>query len=241
MLCIASLADIILNILRYDLIFGDGVPLGLLGSGISFNQISYFWSPAFLCAARFSLKRWKRGRLFMFVPIAGLIAVTMGPSSAVLMLPRVQPVSVGGTPYYINATSDRLWPIHINSSSEYPACFLPNATEYSTCPSGGYASLKNTFQANKPLYDFHMRSVLLVDSRQSITVQSPSTSVPAMLNYGLMWVGEMQATLAYQPPAAVIALQQQLNADWFKFTWLYPRAPLSSAANYKYRGVFTST
>ncbi|MCJ1268351.1 hypothetical protein MMC22_008239 [Lobaria immixta] len=56
-----------------------------------------------------------------------------------------------------------------------------------------------------------------------------------------MEVGELQESLAYQPPAAVIALQQQLNVDWFNFTDLYPRAFGSSAANYKYRGVFTST
>ena len=233
-----------MNILRYDLVLGDGVPLGLLGSGISFNQLSYFWSPDFLCAAKFSLTRWRRSRLFLFVLLAGFIAVTVGPSSAVLMLPRVQPVPVGGTPYYLNATSGKLWPNNINSSFEYPACFLPNATEYDICPSGGYTSLRNTFQTYryiKSLYDFQFFSWEILDLSLSILVQSPFARVPVMISSGQLEWGEMVESYAYQPSAIVVAQQQQLNFDWFNFTKSYPSARLSSAADYKYRGVFSST
>lgn len=42
LLIIASLATVLFEILRFELLYGSGVPLGLLGSGITFTQISYF-------------------------------------------------------------------------------------------------------------------------------------------------------------------------------------------------------
>lgn len=50
LLCVASLTAIVLQALRSELL-GDGVPIGLLGSGTYFNSISSLWSPDFLVAA----------------------------------------------------------------------------------------------------------------------------------------------------------------------------------------------
>ena len=54
-LCVASLTTVVLQVLRYDLLYGDGALIGLLGSDISFGSISYFWSPI--------LPKWHSGRL----------------------------------------------------------------------------------------------------------------------------------------------------------------------------------
>lgn len=40
---IASIATIVFSILRYQLLFGSGIPLGLIGSGKSFSELGYFW------------------------------------------------------------------------------------------------------------------------------------------------------------------------------------------------------
>lgn len=43
----SSLGAVIFHTLRTELIFGDGVPLGLLASGWSFAQARYLLSPFF--------------------------------------------------------------------------------------------------------------------------------------------------------------------------------------------------
>lgn len=73
-----------------DALLHDGVPLGLATSGLSFARLSYFWSPAFWGGTSSIVisGRWKAMWLVSFIASGGLIAVTAGPASAVLMLPR---------------------------------------------------------------------------------------------------------------------------------------------------------
>ena len=77
-LCVASLATVVLQFLRSDLLYGEGVPIGLLGSGISFSSVSYFWSLDFISAARYCLSSSKRCRLYFIVILAGLLASQSG-------------------------------------------------------------------------------------------------------------------------------------------------------------------
>ena len=41
LLVIASLSAIILHHMRYEILFSEGVPLGIFGSALSFQQLSY--------------------------------------------------------------------------------------------------------------------------------------------------------------------------------------------------------
>ena len=59
MLCVASLSTVVLQVLRNELP-GHGVPVGLLGSGIWFSQISFVWSPEFLIAAGSGLRSFQQ-------------------------------------------------------------------------------------------------------------------------------------------------------------------------------------
>ncbi|KAF1841286.1 uncharacterized protein K460DRAFT_322379 [Cucurbitaria berberidis CBS 394.84] len=52
LLMIASLATIVVHRLRIDLLDGPGIPFGLLGATSLFNQISFFWSSAFIGSSR---------------------------------------------------------------------------------------------------------------------------------------------------------------------------------------------
>jgi hypothetical protein len=163
----------VLQALRHELL-GDGIPLGLLGSGIWFSSLGAFWSPQFL--GSFGWRHWtwpwkwrwtwpwnwywtwimpwrwpSRSRLYVLLIVSGLIAVTIGPASAYLMLPREQALPAGGVSFYMNDTTGtpQFWPATVTAESQLPVCALTNATKYPVCPSGGYESLSQTLSARK--------------------------------------------------------------------------------------------
>lgn len=110
----ASLSAIIFSYVRYELILGDGIPFGALFSGLQVSQASYLWSMEFwgtLCSKKVSLKR----RLLLLVVVAAsvFLAAVAGPSSAVLLVPRLDYWPAGSTNIWINITSDNLWPIRL--------------------------------------------------------------------------------------------------------------------------------
>ena len=259
-LCIASLATVVLQILRHELIHGEGVPIGLLGSGLSFSSVSYFWSPEFVSAAKYCLTSWKRCRLYFVVTLAGALAVFIGPASAVLLLPRVQTIKAGETQYYLNGTADQFWPSVVTSSSEYMACVLPNSTRYAVCPSGGYYSLRSDWlkfnytnqldsyiggsrHAHQRFYATQLEAAGGLAARNfSILNQSPLAMLPAMITSGSL-DGVSPETFAIQPHGATTAIQQQLDTDWFNTAFNYPttNTSFSSLAEYKYVSHFKSS
>lgn len=145
LLCVASLAAIVLQALRQELLH-EGLPIGLLGSGLWFSQISSFWSPEFLAAAPWSIKSARRIRFFLLLVVAGLLAAVIGPASAVLMLPRDQEIPAGGTSFYLNGSPNEIWPSVVSSTAEAAICLLANSTDYPVCPGGGYSSVLHTLQ-----------------------------------------------------------------------------------------------
>ena len=83
-----------------------------------------------------------RIRLLILLLVFILLATFIGPFTAVLLIPRTQTFPAGGTRYFLNATAEEMWPSVVHSDAEYEACLWPNATDYSVCPSGGYASFR---------------------------------------------------------------------------------------------------
>lgn len=155
LLIVASLSTVVVHRLRHDLIDGEGVPFGLVGSGSLFSQLSYFWSTAFIG----SVSRGARlnATLVGLLLLAGLIAVTAGPAVAVLLIPREQAWSAGGTKYWINGTTDDLWPSRVGLEHYMPetgtglfgaSCSSTKAYTNALCPAGGYLSLMNRFSSS---------------------------------------------------------------------------------------------
>ncbi|KAL8722592.1 MAG: hypothetical protein Q9225_000948 [Loekoesia sp. 1 TL-2023] len=70
--------------------YGDGVPLGLVGAGFSSTGLSFFWSPDFLCSLRYKARLWKKAFLLVSIFVAGALALTVGSATAVLVIPRDQ-------------------------------------------------------------------------------------------------------------------------------------------------------
>ncbi|KAL8814284.1 MAG: hypothetical protein Q9223_006481 [Gallowayella weberi] len=146
LLIVASLATVVFQLLRHELIHGDGLPLGLLAAGFEFTKLSYFWSPEMLGSLKNTFGRPSKSRriaLIAFLVIAGALAALVGPSCAVLLIPRSQDWPAGGTVLYLNGTKGEIWPTKLEAKhlSTKDLCMSADATENGVCPSGGYYSL----------------------------------------------------------------------------------------------------
>lgn len=107
----ASLSAVIFSYVRYELMLGDGIPFGALFSGLQISQASYLWSMEFwgtICSCTISSKR--KLRLLVVVTTSIFIAAVTGPSSAILLVPRLDYWPAGSTNIWINITADNLWP-----------------------------------------------------------------------------------------------------------------------------------
>ena len=107
----ASIAAVIFSYVRYELSLGQGLPFGALFSGLQVSQASYLWSPEFwgsIYSTNIPFKR-KVGMAVIII-IAIFLAATVGPSSAILLIPRLEYWPAGSTDIWINITAAELWP-----------------------------------------------------------------------------------------------------------------------------------
>ena len=112
LLVMASIAVAILHTTVDALTNEHGLPLGLSTSGFSFARISYFWSPAFWGATLRLCKSPNQGLIVIYAltVLGGLVGLTVGPASAVLMLPRTATWQQFATTFWVNGTADDFWP-----------------------------------------------------------------------------------------------------------------------------------
>ena len=90
---------------------GDGIPFGALFSGLQISQASYLWSMEFWGTISSRNIRWKNKLCLLSVVAASIfLAAVTGPSSAILLVPRLDYWPAGSTNIWINVTSDSLWP-----------------------------------------------------------------------------------------------------------------------------------
>ena len=107
----ASLAAIVFSYVRYEISLGQGLPFGALFSGLQISQASYLWSMEFWGLVRSkSLPIRRRISMALVVAVAITLAATVGPSSAILLIPRLEYWPAGATDIWLNATSQDLWP-----------------------------------------------------------------------------------------------------------------------------------
>ena len=107
----ASIAAVVFCCIRSELALGSGIPFGLLFSGLQITQISYLWSMEFWASLTSGIPRtYRRYFLLLLIPLSILLATVCGPSSAVLLVPRLQDWPGGNTDIWINATASDLWP-----------------------------------------------------------------------------------------------------------------------------------
>ena len=107
----ASLSAVVFSYVRYELMLGSGIPFGALFSGLQISQASYLWSMEFwgtVSSRTISLK--SKVRLLVVVTASVFLAAIAGPSSAILLVPRLDYWPGGSTNIWINVTSNSLWP-----------------------------------------------------------------------------------------------------------------------------------
>ena len=112
----ASLSAVIFSYVSYELMLGDGIPFGALFSGLQISQVSYLWSMEFwgtVSSRNISSKN--KLRLLLVVTASIFLAAVTGPSSAILLVPRLDYWPAGSTHVWINVTSDTLWPSRLGS------------------------------------------------------------------------------------------------------------------------------
>ncbi|KUJ09103.1 uncharacterized protein LY89DRAFT_724626 [Mollisia scopiformis] len=142
---VASIACIVFSYLRYQLTLGDGLPLGATIAGLELTRISYLWSLGFwgaLMSPNFSLKQ-KVQFVLVVVPAIVLVA-TVGPSSAVCMIPRTSYWPAGSTDIWINGTYDELYSTFVDASGVPSTCANTSiAAGLDGCPSNSWQGLLN--------------------------------------------------------------------------------------------------
>ena len=234
LLIVASTSTIVFDLTRTELLSGNGVPLGLIGSGFSFKDISWFWSPDFWCSLGYQTQWHRKTFLLMTLVLAGLLAVMAGPATAVLVIPRSRIWPAGGTSFFLQGSDAELWPTYLNYTPDQdsPLCQGSNAMRYGICPSGGYyAFLSHNRQVNiskfmdEPEYDWTYGDIPC-----DIEINDPTSQIPRIRTLGdIRSEGRLgkRTTFFTQPQIASLVFLKQLTADWWdatqKISWSKPR------------------
>lgn len=107
----ASIAAIVFSYVRHEMSLGQGLPFGALFSGLQVSQLSYLWSMEFwgsICSKHLPIRR--RIGMAVVITLAFLLAAAVGPSSAILLIPRLDYWPAGSTDIWLNITNRDLWP-----------------------------------------------------------------------------------------------------------------------------------
>lgn len=134
---VASLSAMLLHLTHQGLSSKKGVPLGFISSSFQLASLVYVFRREFT-----SLRR----KYILIYLVAFILAITSNPSSAIVMLPRLQFWSVdkvwlnkGSVDFrvYVEATEKVLYPEVLTNKYVPSRCFLPDAMLDAMCPTYG--------------------------------------------------------------------------------------------------------
>ncbi|KAI4288348.1 MAG: hypothetical protein L6R35_002392 [Caloplaca aegaea] len=148
-----SLTAIVLHRIRYSLMKQSGVPLGFLASAYQLGALDYLVSAEFWGAAtakfRYKISTWLP--LWLLVAVSSVLASIVGPSSAILMIPRLDwwplnnPLNHTSISTFLPLGTSEIWPDVIGPDllnspwvlSESEGCAADQAYNDHACPSAG--------------------------------------------------------------------------------------------------------
>jgi hypothetical protein len=134
---LASLSTIVITYIRKELVFGGGVPFGTVFSATQFKDLTFLWSPELWGAVYFEWgKRRKKWFIICLLVACSIAGLTVGPSTGILMRPRLDEWPAGGTTFWINATRSLLNPEILEASTDLSHCAFDNGDL--SCPAGGW-------------------------------------------------------------------------------------------------------
>ena len=106
----------------------EGLPFGLAGANFRFTNPMFLLSPMFWYGVRGLQTRLRKLSVALMMIAATLIALFIGPSSAVLVIPTIGEWPAGGTSFWMSGNASELWPLTLNVASVGGNTCL-NATE----------------------------------------------------------------------------------------------------------------
>jgi len=243
LLVVASVTTIVICMLRHELVFGKGVPLGMLAGGFTYSSINYFWSPDFLGSLGAKTSRVTRLRLCTILVVGGILAAGAGPSTAILLIPSEQPWNAGGTSIFLPTSAESWWPTVINSSgiSGIKPSSIQALLEHGLSQTGGYLPLRNSkdkfdifgTSTYTPSTSSNM-SINLNFGPKSVDIANNFRMLPAM-RYGGNFRGYACETAIVGPRAGEAVYQQQIMHDWATTA-----TSLSGSLRYKYYKFYSS-
>ncbi|KAF4948405.1 hypothetical protein FSARC_13756, partial [Fusarium sarcochroum] len=234
LLVVSSLGTVIFHVLRSEIVFGDGLPLGLVVSGWSFTSLSYFWSAEFwggiFSRETSSGRRWRRAVLVFLIIAAGAIALMAGPATAVLMVPRTLDWAVGGGIFWLNGSDAENWPSEIGADyyNDWDCSTIDAQLADPKCPSAGFLALCNHYSNwwnfqdvafDFQLQDQNLRKTMHVEPATDVekdswayTAHTPSATmqdaVRSMHNKSLQWLIEHEPNKPPKPWNFMLANDQ---------------------------------
>jgi hypothetical protein len=170
LLMIASLGSILVTIIRRELSVKEGLPFGALFSPQQIQSIDILWSPEFWGIVRRSYKskkiRW--WLIVLYIAVFSILGLSVGPSSAVLMRPRLQYWNAGGTPFWIGGKEANLFPSTIQDQPALSWCSMDGV--HASCPSAGWEIINQDLLSFWPqaTSEFMLPEQTRLDSKNSI-------------------------------------------------------------------------
>lgn len=141
-----SLSVVVLDAVRYEVLH-KGLNLGLLNSSFSVAGLNFLWSQGFLSA--FDGKYWVPTRIWIFsvITFCCILVSTVGPASALLLIPSSVWQTSGRTEFYLGGTEDQLWPSRLTIDHTGPNICLDSPPRLlAVCPFGGLQRLADRLQ-----------------------------------------------------------------------------------------------
>ncbi|KAJ5279744.1 hypothetical protein N7478_005116 [Penicillium angulare] len=136
---LASLSLIIFTFVQRRIV-AEQIAFGAIFAGLQFSNVNYLWSKELWGMIG---SEWRRphGKLFILVLIlATWLAPIVGPSSGVLMVPKVDDWQAGGTDFWLNTTQDKLWPSEVTDHGVDRGCLLDKGQF--DCPFSGWKAFQ---------------------------------------------------------------------------------------------------
>ncbi|KAH8665476.1 hypothetical protein BGZ61DRAFT_366668, partial [Ilyonectria robusta] len=146
LLMLASVGSILGAYIRMELSRDNstGLPFGALFSPFQFQNLSFLFSSEMAGVYFHDWKKTRRQALFIGLVVACcILGVSVGPSSATLMRPRLDTWAAGGTTFWVNITEDELYPKAIANSAGLSSCLVDSGDL--SCPVGNWQILDQAF------------------------------------------------------------------------------------------------
>jgi hypothetical protein len=225
---LASLGAIVITYIRKELAFGEGVPFGTIFSAGQFKDLTFLWSPELWGSIyqQWQKKQTKWFTIYLLV-VCSIIGLTVGPSTGILMRPRLEEWPAGGTTFWINATENLLHPKVMEASAALDHCAVDNGDL--SCPAAGWQVFNEQyFPRWKSLGGMGaIPQELYMSGRTSLRRFILRTRNVQSRSSELLWANAF--TMASVSPAIIADALVDLERSWIN------AAANSDIGNFKYR------